>query len=152
MFILWIAVTDYFGWRDWVSVIPPLVHLTVVSLLMIMAAAVDTGRYELAKVLALVTAIVDIFTIIPVVLRLIFLSMISRWLGEVEGLAAPVIIFILVYFIEDLRQAGRPRTVISSSIHTVVYYELVGGCPRETEEGGHGWRGSEVGKGYHRVC
>ena len=99
------------GGVGWVSVIPPLVHLTVVSLLMIMAVAVDTGRYELAKVLALVTAIVDIFTLIPVLLRLIFLSMINRWLGEVGGLAAPVIIFILVYFIEELRQAGRPRTV-----------------------------------------
>ena len=112
MFMLWIAVIDHFGRGvGWVGVIPPLVHLTVVSLLMIMAVAVDTGRYELAKVLALVTAMVDIFTLIPILLRLIFLSMISRWLGEVGGLAAPVIIFILVYFIEDLRQAGRPRTV-----------------------------------------
>jgi len=68
---------------------------------------VMAGRYELAKALALTVLVMDIATIAPVIIRMIFLSLSSRWLGVAGGLGAPIIAFILVYFMEDLEAASR---------------------------------------------
>jgi hypothetical protein len=112
MALVYVAVSEYGGPHVLATVAMSLIHLSAICLIMIMSAAVVTGRYDLAKILALAVLAIDIITIVPVLLRFILLSLWNKWLGMAGGLAAPVIIFILVYFMEDLEQASKwPRTV-----------------------------------------
>jgi hypothetical protein len=108
MFLAYMAFTAAGGGFAWLTAALALIHLSAICVLMVMGAAVIAGRYELAKVLALIVLVMDITTIAPVIIRMIFLSLSNRWLGVAGGLGAPIITFILVYFMEDLEAAGGP--------------------------------------------
>jgi len=91
----------------WGIILMPLIHLSACCIMIMMLAALMAGRHDLARILALIVLAIDIATILPVLIRLILLSLLSRHLGIVGGLAAPVIVFILVYFMEDLQAAAE---------------------------------------------
>jgi hypothetical protein len=105
MFLAYMALTAVGGGFAWLTAALALIHLSAICILLVVGAAVIAGRYEMAKILALIVLVMDIATIAPVIIRMIFLSLSSRWLGVAGGLGAPIITFILVYFMEDL-EAG----------------------------------------------
>jgi len=107
MFLAYVAFTAAGGGFAWLTAALALIHLSAACILIVMGAAVMAGRYELAKALALVVLVMDIATIAPAIIRMIFLSLSSRWLGMAGGLGAPIIAFILVYFMEDLEAASK---------------------------------------------
>ena len=107
MFLVYIAVSGYVGEHAWAAAAASLVHLSACCILVVMLAALLSGRYGLARILALAVLALDIVTIVPGLLRLILLSLLNRWLGLAGGVAAPAILFILVYLIDDLEAAAR---------------------------------------------
>lgn len=92
---------------EWSFVIFFLFDMAAISLTSILSSAVSTGRYKLAKTLALYVVMLDIATVLPLIIRVLALSIFGKWAGIFGGIGVLAAIFILVYFMEDLEEASR---------------------------------------------